>query len=609
MPRTPYFAVILVAIFAFGIGSASAQSVDHPKYLRAYFLENEDGQYEQAARLYREVAADARLSSDVRADARLRADICEEEVVGKDLARLMRAETLVYAELHAPGEQLERLARQLGLLQSDTASQLGLSPILFKELLGIRGLAVSVTGFDPMRGAPAGLVVAHPGNIELLRGLLQSALPAAARQVEPVGGFPTYCIENEAYVTLTHRLIFASTSPASIAGGIQRLKGEVTSSLAASGNLAHALADRDSTLLTFGVNLARVMPMAAPFIAMGAKQNPEMAMLAPILDFQNWKSLTGRLGLGDDGAAFQTRFEMNDGHRNLAFNLLHMPPVDRATLSKVPAGVAALAAFSLNPRRKTPSQGSDHYPEGGSGDALPPVALFDLGRELFGNLVSTAVFVTDPVEPVGREMMPSVVMVVTANDASKTEAIWRQWLGVASVAARQGVGSILGEPIQIGGHASYRFPMPEGVELFMARVGQELMLGTNSTAIAKAISAANSGDSVLNDAVFAGPIGQLDPATTACAFIHPERVFRMVAPVLPAREVAQIEPFLEGYSKSVVSIETHHGRNYMGSKISLWSIPKIGPALFELLQARSEHAGARRPSASESRAVPQRKRF
>lgn len=594
MLRKLGLAVAVVSLLATG-HSAVAQSVDHPRYLKAYFLEHEDREFERAEALYREVAEDARLSEAVRREATVRADSCHEEVVSRDLARLMRPETLLYAELHAPGEQLERLAGQLGLLRDrhSAATDVGVSPVIFDELFGLRGLAISVTGFDPTRGAPSGLVVIHPGNIEIVRGLLETALPVAARPVDPVEGFATFCIEDQAYVTLTHRLIFASTSPASIRSGIQQLRGTQPNSLASSGHLDHALADRDGTLLSFGVNLERVMPLVTPLMMMGARRNPEIAMLPGLLDLPKWKSLSGRIGLSEAGAALEARFEMLEGHRNIVFNLGYMPPFDRATLARVPAGCGAVLGFSLNPRSTTVA------PE--SSEELPPVALFDLGREIFGNLIGVAAYVTDPLQSYGGEMLPSVGLVVTSNDPLKTESIWRQLLGVASVGARRGQGTLTGDSVEVAGHPSFRFPLPEGIELYLARVGQEITLATSEAALVRALTLHGDGadESVLSDAAFAQPIAALDPATKGFALVHPARLFSIVAHRMPERDLAQAQPFVDVCGKTVLSLESSHARNYAGFRLALWSIPKVGPVIFQQFgigtPARDEGSEAPRP--------------
>ena len=93
-----------------------------------------------------------------------------------DFARLMPAEALAYIEINEPGQQVHRLLDMLGLIAEPGATtdgqgpRVAVSPRLIKAVLGIRGAAVAVTGFDPAAEMPQGVAVLHPGSVDASLG-------------------------------------------------------------------------------------------------------------------------------------------------------------------------------------------------------------------------------------------------------------------------------------------------------------------------------------------------------------------------------------------------------------------------------------------------------
>ena len=170
------------------------------------------GDAQGARELYLDVAGDRDLSRKLREKARSFADALGEDLASSDFTRLVPRDTIFYAELSRPGEQLSMLLDQLGLLGKvgQTPGRFGVSPLLIDGLLGMRGAAVAVTEFDPERGQPSGVLILHPGDLDIVRGLIETALPIAAQSADPIGGHPTWSIEGEAFVTLTSRLLVAS---------------------------------------------------------------------------------------------------------------------------------------------------------------------------------------------------------------------------------------------------------------------------------------------------------------------------------------------------------------------------------------------------------------
>ena len=154
------------------------------RFYEAYFLERAEGDCSAAADLYKEVASNRRADDELRERAKARLIACREELASTDLAKLMPPDALVYFELNRPGEQVVKLLEKLGLLAgtdrvaSEGNKRIAIGPELVSEVLGIRGAAVAITGFDPRKGAPSGVLVFHPGKLEVIRGLIETGLAA-----------------------------------------------------------------------------------------------------------------------------------------------------------------------------------------------------------------------------------------------------------------------------------------------------------------------------------------------------------------------------------------------------------------------------------------------
>ena len=107
------------------------------------------------------------------------------------------------------------------------SSDFQISPALLREMKKIRGAAASISNID-QRGKPIGVAVIHPGDSDLLTGLVETGIQLVP-STERIGGFPTFQIEDEAWIVKTNRLIIASTEKAQIKKCLDRMSGGATS--------------------------------------------------------------------------------------------------------------------------------------------------------------------------------------------------------------------------------------------------------------------------------------------------------------------------------------------------------------------------------------------
>lgn len=567
---------LLTGLFGW-IATASAESTQE-KLHRAYFLEKTKNSCAEALPLYREVLAAGDVESAAKLLARERVAACQEELACADFARLMPPQTLIYAELNNPGDQLRSLLTQLGL--TSTAEQSGapadtprvaISPQLIDGLLGIRGAAIGLTGIDPLKQMPSGVLIVHPGDLAALRGLIETGLPLGGKQVDPIKGFPTYNIEDKAFVTLTARLAIAANDRSLIQDVIARLNGSEKSSLLENENVKEALADRAGSLVFAVVNAKALIPILKGFAVMGGVDTREIMMAQAVIDLDHLQTISARAGVREGGVAFESMIQFADGHRSLAFNLPKTPPVNPEMLKRIPSGVAGFVVGALNePASRFSSQPSEKT------TAAPPVTALDFGREIFANINSFALFAlpSDSREAPSGPPIPDVAVVFNVNNSARSLALWSQILGLISLGS--GAPNADGTAEKIGGSDVTLFSLPQGHAIALAVSGDDVYLASTKLAMSRSLQVRKSGPSVLDDAAFAKPMKRLQEGGGKGLFVHPGRVATIIKPFMSKSEATEIEPFMIALKDTVASVTVDHGDRVLRVKGQVDSLPQIG---------------------------------
>ena len=565
------------------------------KFYHAYFLENGQSDYAGAAKLYGEVVRDRGVDAALRSTARFHLAACQEEIASTDFARLMPANAIAYVELNRPGDQLMSLLKQLGILAdpekaaADAGKRFTVSPALIKAVLGLRGAAVAITGIDMERHEPTGVVVLHPGDLEVIRGLIETALPVGGKPVKSIGGYATYDVEGEVLITLTKRLVIASKQRSEIEGVIARLKGDEDTSLATNADLKEVLRDRDDSMLFFCVNAKPVLPLLKMALAAGASQSKEAALALALLDPDSLRTLSGRAGVGDDGLFLEIALRLEKGHRNLVYNLLRMPAIDAETLRSVPQGAAAFFALALN------ESGSRYNASGSTGSDEPAIVTgLDFFREVFANIVGISVYALPPSgEPTrGGPPIPNVGVAISVHDATKSAALWSQILGIASMAT--GHGALEGDPVQIAGTQVRSFALPEGITIYFVTQDNDLLISPSRDVIARSLKARRAGSSIMKDPAFASSIDRIGPDSTIAMFVHAGRCAELAKAFMSPQEVAEMEPFTAVLGETVASLVVDHSGQKLQLSARLTGIPEIGGLISDVIASERQKHEARR---------------
>ncbi len=577
----------LMGVVVSSVSVLGAEPADQQFY-RAYYMEHAKGDLRAAAELYTAVVEDRRAGGALLAQAQARLAAVREEVAASDLTRLMPPGALAYVEITRPGEQLMKLLDQLGLLSdgglppADGKRHVAVSPSLIRETLGIGGAAIAVTGFNPVKGAPSGVAVFHHGDLEVIRGLLETGLPMGAKPAEPLGGYPTYDIEGEVYVTLTPRLVVASTERAPILNVLRRLTGELKSSLATSGALAEYAERREDSLVFFMINAKSLMPIIKTMAGATGASRHDLEMVDALVDLDSLQSLTGQIRVSDEGVSLEASLRLAEGHRSLVYNFLRTPAIHQETLRCVPEGAAAFAVSALN---EAPSRfGKAMAP----GDTPPIVTLLDIGREIFANITSFAVFVLGPEgngSP-GGGPIPDAGLVLTVNDPSKSEALWTQILGIASLAT--GAGAIEGASTTIEEVHVRSFALPEGITVYFATIDHDVVVATSKSAMRRSIAAKRDGKSVLSDGAMAEAISQINRNTTKGMFVHAGRCATICRPFMSGHGAAELDKFMDRLSETVVSLTVEHSDQVLRFSASATGLPDVSDVIAQYINEEME---------------------
>lgn len=560
---------------------ATAQSAQDD-FHKAYYLEREERDLKGALTLYKRVAESRRASADLRAKARKRARNITEEMASGDFARLVPAGTIWYLELNRPGGQVRKLLRQLGLLgdgRTNGGPKFGISPKLVDGLLGMRGAAVAVTEVDPRRGPTKGVLILHPGDLDVCQGLIETALPVGGQPADPIRGHATYGIEGHAFVTRTSRLLIVSPDRKQIEGVVDRLDGRGTPSFADNKELADIMRMRGDDLVFFCMHFEPLLPMLKEIIQRETRRDPELRAVLALLDIESTRCVAARAGVDANGISFDARLVLDEGHRNIAFNLLRQPGIPKSALSMVPEGAAFFIAGAANRRGKIPPGEAD-------AKGQPVVTLMDFGRELFANLTDFCIYGMPQVTSTKEGPIPDVAIALHVNDPKRSHALWQFVLGTAQ-AATGGDKSPVDES-RIGDTRVERY-LVEGVPVFLAAHENDVLVSSSRRAIETSLASRSKGRTVLEDPAFKTTLDQIQEDSVRAAAMNVGRVCQIASHFMSERERQEMAPFQEILKDSSLSLTLQHGTNHLGLSGRISGIPNIGPMVENLIKEEMGH--------------------
>ncbi len=573
MPQA-VFGLALIGLFAAVAAAQEAASGAEARFQRAFFLQTHDHDLAAAADEYEAVAADEQAEEALRKEARARLAAIREDLASTELARLMPPEVIAYAHLSEPGAHVERLLEMMGLtgpvdpeaagvkpLELDEGlvlpADFTISPALVEELKKIRGAAVGMTGID-RQGMPSGLVVVHPGDCNLLRGVIET-LVQMLEPGEPIEGFKTYRVPDMGWVMLSARLVLAADSREELAAAVERMRDPEAESLATQENYQRVAAGSAESLLFAYVDGPRAVERFGSQL-----QGRDMAMVRALLDLEHFESLVVKLTTTEQGISLTAQMNLMPGHKNMIYALIRTAPMTKRSLDRVPGGAAAVLTVGLNP----PGPAA---PTVTNSDGTPSISLMDVGREIFGNIDELSVFAMAP-EGEGRQPFPEVGAVIAVKDPEKSEALWNQILSLAMLFGARHAQ----EPaeVDVEGTPGKTYHLDGMPPIVVVRTGKELVLGT-PTAVAAAVRTGSEGKSIADDPAFAPLLSKLTPDSSKALLVDVGRAVPVVAALSGDSDDEDMRMIAALLADMKVSVVTDEAPNCLTIRAELTGLPKF----------------------------------
>lgn len=578
-------------------------ATDHPQTFRdAYYLETHEGDLAGAIAGYEQVIARGDASGAIVAEARQRLAACREDLRAADLAALMPPDAIAYFEFKQPGEHLQRLVDLLGL-QTIADSPVGepaeayavpgqpalilprrivLSDAIIREVKSFRGIAAAITDINFEQERPEGLLIVHPGDVDLLRGALETAVQFV-RPVEPIRGFRTIEVPEPEFpvtITFTRRLVIAATQRSLIESAIARLEDTQSDSLAAVSPLAAQHATRAGAVAYAFVNA----PEGLKRLQRMASRDPEMlqglAIGQAFFDLASLQGISLAIGTADDGLTADFTVSMAESQQMIAYNLLRTPPMRGAALAVVPSGAAAVLAFGLNPA----STADDAARVEQKAQTVQLVTGMDLGREIFANIREVAVFVMPPQAGQGSAplALPDAAIVTVVADAAKSAALWDFLLSLpARAQGRTEPASIT----EIAGVEVRGYLLPNGMQIYFARSGPNVVVGATREVIASSLRTLQGAANVTADPAMQAATARIGSETSVAFLAHVGRLAELAGAQGPGVDAAMCHLVAETAAETTAAIMIEESDTRLRVAGRLTNLPKVERVLEALAEA------------------------
>jgi hypothetical protein len=570
--------LVLALAIALGLlGRAIAQDkgkspAAEENFAQAFFLQAHQHDAAGAANAYQKVADDASAPETLRAEARTRLEGLREDTAAADFARLMPPDLMGYIEVVEPGEHIARILKMMGLCEvpgADKPSEPALpleaglaipadfhiSPALLAEIKKLRGAAVGVTAIDG-KGKPSGVIVIHPGDCDLVRGLIETGIQLL-EPAESIEGFKTWHLRDYGWVMLTHRLVLASDTREQLAAAVGRLRNPSAESLASREQFKR-VRSASSGVMAY-VDGQQIVKFLSPNL-----KGREATMIKALLDLEHFESAVATLSTNDNGVQLRAQVNLTPGHRNMAYALIRTAPISKRSLEQVPKGAAGVVILGLNPPSAVPAPQGDQQ--------SPNISAMDIGREFFGNINELAAFAL-PRTSTSAGGLPEVGLIVVVNDANKSEALWNQVLSIVALAGARTTQPTADATIE--GKAAHVYSFEGLPPIAVVRADDRgLVIGTQA-AVAASLRAIADKQSILQDDAFSALVGKLTPETSKAVLIDAGRAMEVAASMSNGRNASELREAARMADGLKLSLVTDEAPNQLTIAVEATGLPKF----------------------------------
>ena len=539
------------------------------QFYKGYYLQHEQKDLKKAIKAY-ETALSLNAAPETRKAIDSEMSVIQEDLSTADFAQVMPENAFAYVEISNPAHHVEQLAKLMGLTGRDfdddhervvipiedgfaISSDFQISPALLREMKKIRGAAVAITDIG-RNGKPSGLAVIHPGDSDLVKGLVETGIQFVPSNDE-IGGFPTFQIENEIWLVKTERLVLASTERSKIKDCLARILDQSKPSLQDHKRFQLAReAQSDPAVFAF-VEPSRLMPILS---AAAPPQELAIARLVLDIDHTNYASLA----IGSTSSGLQTQFQVDfdENHNSLGYGLIRTVPLSRKALSHVPSGCVGVVGMGLNPKMLMAAEmaGGKH------------LTALDIGRELFANIEELGLFVM----PTSRGEVPDFGLIIAASDINKSEKLWETILSLPTqMGMEDGPKS---DVIEVAGIKArvYDFRVdPNFPPIVIARLNDDSLIAGTQSAVETAIVSSKNGQTLANDPKAKALWSSTTEHTAKAIFVHAGRALKMAANMEGGRDAMEMRAVSQVINDLTVTLVLNEAPTRFSANMNLNGLP------------------------------------
>ena len=524
------------------------------------------------------------------------------DLVVIDPASIMPANTLAYAEVGNPGQQIETLLNMLQGTPLDAALhgapqnqgpagppnmgsilQALRNPSMISEFKKIQGLAVGITGF-PTNGPPPFVGILLPGKSDALRGLLTVGLQVAAKPMDPISGLQAYRIPGGPAAAFDDRTLIVAYPESQLPGVIdQYLSTQSKGTLAQNQRFMSGapLASRKQNALTLWVDADNAYET---FMTMVPQDHMPMELMVGrmALDLPNLDYFTKTLSIKPDGLHANAKVYLKENHECLAYNMIHTPPLTPAGFEAVPSNAALVVSMALGSPDSVQAQAVQ--------EKVQQVTGLDIGREIFANIEQISIYAVPAsnATPAYRGLPPLVSQIgiaITSHHPGKTQQLLDQWLRLAHFI----VGQASGRPTELK-EGQYEVGANGRQKLccYLEQAGKTTVLSLSPGVVQQSRKAIEQKQNAFTAGPLSATLKALPPETSKLVAINIGQTIEAALPSAPPQIREQFGPVAADLSKAmantVVQVNTEEGTNHFGVHVGLSQLPKIGDLMPSVMQ-------------------------
>ncbi len=259
--------------------------------------------------------------------------------------------------------------------------------------------------------------------------------------------------------------------------------------------------------------------------------------------------------------------------------MIRTVPFQREMFARIPGNAAAVAAIGINPTVEFKSEAQDRH-----------LTALDIGREVFTNLADVVWFLL-PAADEGKSPIPDFGLVLRANDAAKSEALWTQLLMLPSLMAKEHGPS--SQKISIEDHDGrrYTFPGSDVPTLDLVRLDDHSMVFGTPLAVREVIQVPNREHSILGDADLAKAIQRAPAHASKAVFVHLGRMAEVAARMHKGHDAQHLAMLSQVLSHLKLAAISDEAPSELTVAVEASELPVLGDVIrtVAMLQQQGNH--------------------